>query len=257
VANLPPELTGFAFFQIKPNGSSLALDDFRFISTTAPLGLEVPTLKPLGASRSDLSGAFGPKIEPTPIRKLPALIEPAEPGRLMELSVDAIDTPNDVLVARLGKVAIIDDLGRSWDDEIAEVTTARIDAEDADVAIALYEELFGEQGRRAAEIRVVLQDALDRYLEYSRARRVVGFELRRFVKNRPSTLLEAYATLDSLDTLFRYHRRLGLSPGEYRGIQRGWLRRIQPDGITLDELSEAIHPSRYVRGSDILDIFGR
>ena len=25
----------------------------------------------------------------------------------------------------------------------------------------------------------------------------------------------------------------------------------------LDELAEAIHPSRYVRGSDILDIFGR
>jgi hypothetical protein len=102
-----------------------------------------------------------------------------------------------------------------------------------------------------------LQDALDRYLENSRARRVVGFELRRFVKNRPSTLLEAYGMLESLDALFQYHRRLGLSPGEYRRIQENWLRQIQPDGITLDELSETIHPSRYVRGSDILDIFGR
>jgi len=86
---------------------------------------------------------------------------------------------------------------------------------------------------------------------------VIGFELRRFVKNRPSTLYDAYQTLEQLDELFRFHRRLGLSPGEYRPIQQEWLRQIQPDGITLDELSEAIHPSRYVRGSDILDIFGR
>ena len=39
------------------------------------------------------------------------------------------------------------------------------------------------------------------------------------MKNRPSTLLEAYSTLDQLDALFRYHRRLGLSPGEFRAIQ--------------------------------------
>ena len=62
---------------------------------------------------------------------------------------------------------------------------------------------------------------------------------------------------DELDQLFRYHRRLGLSPGEFRSIQAEWLAQIQPEGITLDEFSEAIHPSRYVRGSDILDIFGR
>jgi len=77
------------------------------------------------------------------------------------------------------------------------------------------------------------------------------------VKNRPSTLFDAYRTLQSLERLFRYHRRLGLSPGEYRPIQAEWLRQIQPEGITLDELAETVHPSRYVRGSDILDIFGR
>ena len=77
------------------------------------------------------------------------------------------------------------------------------------------------------------------------------------MKNRPSTLLDAYQTLGQLDQLFRYHRRLGLSPGEFRKIQAEWLAAIQPEGISLDELSEAIHPSRYVRGSDILDIFGR
>ena len=137
------------------------------------------------------------------------------------------------------------------------MTLARIDPGYADGALALYQGLFGYEGERTDEIREILQDALDRYLANTRARRVVGFELRRFVKNRPSTLLEAYRTLDALDDLFRDHRRLGLSPGEYRRIQKSWLREIQPDGITLDELAEAIHPSRYVRGSDILDIFGR
>ena len=50
----------------------------------------------------------------------------------------------------------------------------------------------------------------------------------------------------------RFIRRTRWTP-----VQREWLREIQPDGITLDELAEAIYPSRYVRGSDILDIFGR
>jgi hypothetical protein len=141
--------------------------------------------------------------------------------------------------------------------DVAYVSNLRIDARDADAAIVLYQNLFGFEGERVAEVRAVLQGALDAYLENTRARRVIGFELRRFVKNRPSTLLEPYQTLESLEALFRYHRRFGLSSGEYLPIQRSWLRQIQPDGITLDELSEAIHPSRYVRGSDILDIFGR
>ena len=255
--NIPAGIGGFPLFEIKPDGGLFVENDFLFISTSGDLTSEIPLLRPTGASRSDLSGAFGPEVEPVPQQDLPELVEPRDADRLMELAVDAQDTPNEVLLARLEGVAIIDDLGRTWDDETATVTTARINARDAEAAIVLYERLFGRDGQRAAQIRSVLQDALDRYLENSRARRVVGFELRRFVKNRPSTLLKAYNTLDLLDTLFQYHRRLGLSPGEYRRIQENWLRQIQPDGITLDELSETIHPSRYVRGSDILDIFGR
>jgi hypothetical protein len=49
---------------------------------------------------------------------------------------------------------------------------------------------------------------------------------------------------------------MGLAPGEYRPIQQAWLRFLKPDGMTVDELGEAIRPSRYVRGSDVLDIFG-
>ena len=62
--------------------------------------------------------------------------------------------------------------------------------------------------------------------------------------------------LEDLDLLFAMHRSLGLTPGEYRPIQKRWLEVIRPDGITTGELAEAIHPSQYVRGTDVLDIFG-
>ena len=87
-------------------------------------------------------------------------------------------------------------------------------------------------------------------------RRVIGFELRRYLNNRPSTQFQAYRALQDLDALFGHHRRSGLTPAEYRSIQRSWLQDIKPEGITLEELAELIHPSRYVRGSDVLDIFG-
>ena len=51
-------------------------------------------------------------------------------------------------------------------------------------------------------------------------------------------------------------RRSGLAPSEFERIQSEWLVAITPQGITSDQLGQAIHPSRYVRGSDILDIFG-
>ena len=51
-------------------------------------------------------------------------------------------------------------------------------------------------------------------------------------------------------------RDLGLTPGEYRPIQQRWLEAIKPEGITTRQLAEAVRPSRYVRGSDVLDIFG-
>ena len=87
-------------------------------------------------------------------------------------------------------------------------------------------------------------------------RRVVGFEFRRYVKNRPSSQFAAHQALEELDRLFRNHRNSGLARSEYREVQSRWLEAILPVGIDRDELSEAIHPSRYVRGSDILDIFG-
>ncbi len=267
---LPAFLGQFAAFAMLPSGGPLDVGFFSFAGSEL-----VPSLVPRGASRSELSGAFGPTEVPRPTRENREAPPLTNAERLAELDVDARETPERVRIARLRGAAIIDDLAYAQDAEdegsasmvgaygetgrhrFVSVTDARLDAADTEDAIRLYEELFGPDGARAGEVRATLQEALDQYLETTRARRVIGFELRRFVKNRPSTLLQAYQTLDRLDTLFRYHRRLGLSPGEYRRIQTGWLEQIQPDGITIDELSEAIHPSRYVRGSDILDIFGR
>ncbi|MEE8164918.1 MAG: hypothetical protein V3T64_05065, partial [Myxococcota bacterium] len=256
-ANLPSFLDQFALFEINPDGRPLNAGDFRFASSSPDLLAQIPVLPPTGSSRSDLSGAFGPKTTPAPRRAIPESFQIPNLDRLGALGVEARPTSNRVKLARLEGAVVIEDLGLGSDVEYVSVTESRLDSRDAALAIELYEELFGLEDDLTDRIREVLQAAVDRYLEQTRARRVIGFELRRFVKNRPSTMLESFKTLESLDRLFRYHRRLGLSPGEFRSIQSGWLRRIQPDGITLEELSEAIHPSRYVRGSDILDIFGR
>ena len=252
----PSALDNFAVFEIRPDGTPLSVGDFSF-AVSGSLASKIPTLTPTGSSRSDLSGAFGPEFTPPPSLNVPDLFRVPDPERLTGLGVETRLASKEIQLARLSGAAIIDDLGTTTGGDGVVVSEGRLDARDAEAAIELYKELFGPEGDRASDVRAVLQEALDRYLEETRARRVIGFELRRFVKNRPSTLIRAYQTLESLDALFRYHRRLGLSPGEYRGIQAEWLREIQPDGITLDELSEAIHPSRYVRGSDILDIFGR
>ncbi len=254
--NLPSFLSAYPLFEIFPNGGGLGATDLAFIGGNPGLIEQIRTIPPTGSSRSDLSKAFGPEIVAQPGRALREPRRIATPDRLAELGVDALAPPRGIQLARLEGIAVVDDFTLDRESELVVVTESRLDARDAEAAIVLYEKLFGRDGERAPQVRRVLQDALDRYLEETRARRVVGFELRRFVKNRPSTLLEAYTTLNSLDDLFRYHRRLGLSPGEFRRIQARWLKQIQPDGITLGELSEAIHPSRYVRGSDILDIFG-
>jgi hypothetical protein len=250
-------LDRLAVFGIRSGGRALRASDFRFAGTSDDLAETVPFLVPTGASRSDLSGANGPTQVPTSKLETAEPQRLANPERLRALAVEARPTSEEVVLARLGGVAVIDDRGLASDGASAVVTESRLDARDAEAAIALYQRLFGAEGERTEKVRSVLQDALDQYLETHRAQRVVGFELRRFVKNRPSTLIEAYTTLEDLDALFRYHRRLGLSPGEFKRIQRGWLERIRPDGIEVDELAETVHPSRYVRGSDILDIFGQ
>lgn len=252
-----PFLDALPVFGIRPGGRALTAADFRFTGSGSALGEQVPFLMPTGPSRSDLSGAYGPVRVPTAKLALADPLRLVHPERLRALDVEARPMPASTLLARLAGAAVIDDRALASDGTSAVVTEARLDARDSEAAIGLYARLFGANDERTGHVRGVLQNALDQYREIHRSQRVVGFELRRFVKNRPSTLIEAYTTLEDLDTLFRYHRRLGLSPGEYKRIQRGWLEKIQPEGIGVDELAETIHPSRYVRGSDILDIFGQ
>jgi len=251
---LPAFLSDFPVAQITAGGGALDRSAFTFVGNANLDQVASPIA--LGGSRSELTGAIPPLEAPirAPVWRALAPLENAE--RMTELGVDARETEPAILLDRLRNTAIIDDLGLVATGGNVPVTESRLNSKDAEQAIALYESLFGPDGESAPAVQATLQGALDRYLQTTRARRVVGFELRRFIRNRPSTLLEAYTTLDQLDALFRYHRRLGLSHGEYRQIQLGWLEAIQPEGISLDELSEAIHPSRYVRGSDILDIFG-
>ena len=136
------------------------------------------------------------------------------------------------------------------------VSEVRLIAQEIERSVSLHDELFGEEGSRAQYVREVLQQAADDYRRSTGARRIVGFELRRYVYNRPSSQFAAYQELQKLDALFRHHRRSGLTPTEYRAIQKEWLESIRPEGIVIRELSEFIHPSRYVRGSDVLDVFG-
>ncbi len=156
--------------------------------------------------------------------------------------------------AHLEGAAVYDDIAQGPLSH--EVVEARIRADDAQRALGLFQSTFGSDDENTDRLRRVFQAALDDYRRTTGARSVIGFEFRRYIKNRPSSQFEAYTALGSLDALFRYHRRSGPSAAEYRRIQRDWLLGIVPYGISLDEFAEVIYPSRYVRGSDVLDIFG-
>ena len=219
----------------------------------------LPSLKATGAPRNDITTIFpGPEIAPTPAPWMPDEWRVGEARRLRELSVRPRERTVDEWGRWLRGAGIIDEIGRGSPRRDGMVTVAqpRLLAADAQRTIELYERAFGRDAVRAPRVRALLADALEQYRRSSGTRRVVGFEFRRYVKNRPSSLFEAYQVFEDLDRLFDHHRALGLTPSEYRPIQADWLAQIKPDGIAIDELAEAIHPSRYVRGTDILDIFG-
>lgn len=220
----------------------------------------LPDLHPDGASRDDITEMFIPaSIVPIPPAWEADAWMPWERSELTNLFVFARPLEQRELQSQLAGAGVIDDVGRdlqAWDGRPLPVAGERLDGKEAKLAVDLFEQIFGADGGNVDYLRRVLQRALDEYTRNTGARRVVGFELRRYVKNRPSSLYQAYQLLEDLDQLFAYHRGLGLTPGEYRPIQARWLAAIRPDGITTRELAEAVQPSRYVRGSDVLDIFG-
>lgn len=255
-ANHPPDFLvdapkgqRFALASLSPRGDALTKSDFFRNSNGRVLDLH-----PAGPSRSDLATAL-PGRMPRPRGKLP--VESGIPPHedLIEVGVDVRSVTRKENREWLDGAAVYDDSGAVR--RVARVTSRRIEADAMARSVDLYERLFGPDRANAEQIRHVLQGAVDSYLETTLTQRIVGFEFRRFVKNRPSSLFAAYQALEDLDALFRAHRNSGLSPAEFQRIQAGWLEDIQPEGIGLDELAEAIFPSRYVRGSDILDIFGQ
>ena len=252
----PDWMLPFSTFQSRADGEILTAADL----VIPPDYSSLADLHPSGGSRDDPSTMF---IEsehvPTPLAWVAAPWLPFNHASVEELGIDIQPMSPAEYMSQLRGATLIDDVGQGltrWGRGPLPVSDARIEGTEAARAVALLNELLGPRYGRARHVRAALQTALDRYLRTSGARRVVGFELRRFVKNRPSSLFAAYKALEDLDILFAMHRGLGLTPGEYRPIQAGWLEAIRPEGISTRELAEAIQPSRYVRGSDVLDIFG-
>ena len=252
---IPEWMKQFSTFQIQPsaqpiNGSNFILPGYNTLAD----------LHPEGASRDDPSTLyFNQAIPPRPTAWNPSNWLPFNRTSVEELDIDPEPMTARAYKTLLAGTTLIDDVGvgfTAWDGRPLPVSEARIDGTEAAQAVALMNELFGPRGKRAERVRAILQGALNQYRRNTGAQRIVGFELRRFVKNRPSSLYEAHQMLEDLDLLFAMHRSLGLTPGEYRPIQKRWLQVIKPDGITTGELAEAIHPSQYVRGTDVLDIFG-
>jgi len=233
---------------------------------------------PRGPSNQLLAEALwiSPRQPEIPRAPEPLLV-PAEP--LRQVGIIAETPTSEQYLSRLYGAAIYDDVAigaarlkrlgaraRGETPERAEtlrapielaVSEPRLQTEEAERAIFFYDRVLGPNLENAGKLRGAIQEALEDYKAVTGLDRVVGFELRRFIKNRPNSQADAFAALEDLDVLFRYHRRSGLAPAEYRLIQLQWLEALKPEGITLEQFSQTIHPSRYVRGSDILDIFGQ
>ncbi len=252
----PDWMDAYSVFGINAARRPLTVADFAWNYTTTT----IPDLHPQGGSRDDFSAVFvGPDVTPRPPPRDYEGWIPWNEGPLQELEIAARPGTAAEYASRLSGAGIFDDVGRDlaqWDRRPLQIAENRLTGQEAEAAVELFNELFGADGSRARGLRRILQNAIDQYRYTTGASRVVGFELRRYVKNRPSSRFEAYRALEDLDRLFTYHRRLGLTPGEYRPIQKSWLEAIQPEGISVEELAEAIRPSRYVRGTDVLDIFG-
>ncbi|MBW2389561.1 MAG: hypothetical protein JRG89_14145, partial [Deltaproteobacteria bacterium] len=248
-------LARFPVAGLNPGNLPIRASDFDWDLAHAP-----PDLHPNGAARDDFSNIyFGKEVVPVPNAWRADRPLPTNDEHLARIDIELRDDSLQTLRSRLEGAGITDDVSSdlpSRESSRVTISTSRILAKDAESVAARYIRLFGEDDSRTDEVKRALTVALDDYRLTSGTRRVLGFEFRRFLRNRPSSQFDAYLALEDLDVLFSYHRNLGLTPGEYNRIQLRWLASIKPDGISLEELAEAVHPSRFIRGSDILDIFG-
>ena len=213
--------------------------------------------RPRGPAAADFSRVLTAPV-PRPHTRAPLDTAPVDPNGFLDIGIVArTPTPSEI-EGREHAAMILDDASHAWpvDPTIARVASPRLEERAAGLATALFDDIFGPDFEYVPEIRETLAGAVDDYRLHTGARRVLGFELRRFLRNRPSTQFAAHQLIDRLDRLFSQHRASGLVPGEFVPVQQGWIELITPAGIEPDELAQAIHPSRYVRGSDVLDVFG-
>ncbi len=254
-----PDLEGFLLVELEPNGGQIRASDFN-----QEFDGGIPDLHPEGATRDDYSNIFDTRLtDPSVVTAFATHLgdpqQTVQDALLSRIDIAVEPDRTDALRSRVEGAGIVDDVGGDLPtraDRRVKVSTSRILARDAQAVADRHLRLFGENDSKAEEVRAILQKALDDYLLESGARRVLGFEFRRYLRNRPSSQFDAYLALEDLDALFSYHRNLGLTPGEYTRVQSRWLATIKPEGISLEQFAEAIHPSRFVRGSDILDVFG-
>ena len=261
VFGLPDPFIFPAFFDGSPRYPTAALNANSTPATAAEFfnsrSFGVLDLQPLGASTADLAHAFWiPAPRPRDPYPPDALVP--DPAALLAIGIGALPTTSAQYQTRLAGAGLFDnvDSGVRLASAPVWVSEARLLPNESQHALAAYQRVLGPGRINAAKIREVLQASLDQYRSVTGARRVVGFEFRRYIRNRPNSQFAAYQTLEELDSLFRNQRTSGLVPAEFEHIQAAWLEEIRPEGITPDELSQTIFPSRYVRGSDILDVFG-
>ncbi|MFP6564488.1 MAG: hypothetical protein VCC68_08425, partial [Myxococcota bacterium] len=243
---------GFPTAAINPNNSPLSASEFAASGETDTLDLQ-----PLGGSTADLAEVFWIPT-PRPLVKAPPEVLVENPAALVEIGIAVLPTSAAEYQSRLDGAGITDDVdsGVRLASAPVWVSEARILSHDAQLALEAYRRVLGPHRENAPQIREVLSKALKDYRSLTGARRVVGFEFRRYIKNRPNSQFEAYRALEDLNALFLHQRRSGLAPAEFEHVQHAWLEQITPEDITPAELSQAIFPSRYVRGSEILDVYG-
>jgi filamentous hemagglutinin family protein len=233
----------------------------------AARGLDTPTFfgptlvldsRPRGPAAADFSRVLTTPVPP-PNTTAPIDTAPVDLDNFIDIGIVARPPTPKEIEGREHAAAILDDASHAWpvDPTIAFVASPRLEEHAAALATDLFDDIFGPAMEHVTTIRETLSAAVDAYREHTGARRVLGFELRRFLRNRPSSQFAAHQLIDRLDQLFSQHRASGLVPGEYVPVQQAWVDQITPDGISPDELAQAIHPSRYVRGSDVLDVFGQ
>jgi hypothetical protein len=240
---------------IFPDFSTIDTSDLVFdVPNSDPPVQQFLDLRPRGSLFADLSAAMD-DITPFPDEARPPGAAVDAPRELLRIGIDPHRATAEEIQTTVLGAGIYDDASGSWRLPRG-VSAPRLDLENAERALELHRQVLGEDYANAPRIREQLSGAILAYRRSTGASRVVGFELRRWLYNRPATQFDAYRALQQLDQLFSAHRRTGLAPSEYEGTQREWLEAIAPEGISIDELAQAVHPTHYIRGSDILDIFG-